>query len=124
MPIGTTFFRMVYRKACHLPVDLEDKAYWALRFVNLDLTQSAKNRYLQIYEVEELRDKAYTISWSFKERTKALHDQKMKEFKSEDRVLVYNSRLKLFLGKLRLRWVGPYKVNAAFPQGAVELVDH
>ncbi|XP_076914200.1 uncharacterized protein LOC143573124 [Bidens hawaiensis] len=126
-PIGTTLFRMGYGNACHLPVELEHRAYWALRAVNLDLTQVAKNRYLQIHEVEELRDEAYARSWSYKERTKALHDRKLrkvKEFKCEDRVLVYNSRLKLFLGKLRSRWVGPYTVKAAFPHGAVELVDH
>ncbi|XP_076889586.1 uncharacterized protein LOC143540392 [Bidens hawaiensis] len=125
-PIGTTPFRMVYGKACHLPVELEHRAYWALRSVNLDLTLAAKNRYLQIHELEELRDDAYARSWSYKERTKALHDRKLKkvkEFKCGDQVLIYNSCLKLFSGKLRSRWVGPYTVKAAFPQGAVELVD-
>ncbi|XP_076955175.1 uncharacterized protein LOC143629912 [Bidens hawaiensis] len=118
---------MVYGKACHLPVELEHRAYWTLRSVNLDLTQAAKNRYLQIHEVEELRDEAYARSWSYKECTKALHDRKVrkvKEFKCGDRVLVYNSCLKLFPGKLRSRWVGPYTVKVAFPHGAVKLVDH
>ncbi|XP_076960149.1 uncharacterized protein LOC143636445 [Bidens hawaiensis] len=118
---------MVYRKTCHLPVELEHRAYWALRSVKLDLTQAAKNRFLQIHEVEELRDEAYARSWSYKERMKALHDRKLRKvkvFKCGDRVLVYNSRMKLFLGKLRSRWVGPYTVKAAFPHGAVELVDH
>ncbi|XP_076923202.1 uncharacterized protein LOC143585269 [Bidens hawaiensis] len=117
---------MVYGKACHIPVELEHRAYWALRSVNLDLTQAAKNRYLQIHEVEELRDEAYARSWSYKERTKALHDRKLKkvkEFKCGDRVLIYNSRLKLFPGNLRSRWVGSYLVKAEFPHGAVELVD-
>ncbi|XP_076922710.1 uncharacterized protein LOC143584573 [Bidens hawaiensis] len=92
---------MVYGKACHLPVELEHRAYWVLRSVNLDLTQVAKNRYLQVHEVEELRDEAYARSWSFKERTKALHDKKLKkvkEFKGGDQVLIYNSRLRLFPG--------------------------
>ncbi|XP_076932307.1 uncharacterized protein LOC143597791 [Bidens hawaiensis] len=126
-PIGTTPFRMVYGITCHLPVELEHRAYWALRSVNLDLTQAAKIRYLQIHVIEELRDEVYARSWSYKEHTKALHDRKLrkvKEFKCGDRVLVYNSRLKLFPCKLRSKWVGPYTVKAAFPHGAVELVDH
>ncbi|XP_076936759.1 uncharacterized protein LOC143604045 [Bidens hawaiensis] len=60
--IRTTPFRMVYGKVCNLPVELEHKAYWALRYVNLNLTQAAKNWYLQIHEVEELRDEAYARS--------------------------------------------------------------
>ncbi|XP_076903092.1 uncharacterized protein LOC143558049 [Bidens hawaiensis] len=126
MPIRTTPFRMVYGKVCHMPVELEHRAYWALRSVNLDLTQAAKNRYPQIHEVEELRDEAYARLWNYKERTKALHDRKLKkvkEFKCGDRVLVYNSRLKLFLGKLKSRWLRPYTVKEVFPHGAVEIRD-
>ncbi|XP_076944114.1 uncharacterized protein LOC143614607 [Bidens hawaiensis] len=117
---------MVYGKTCHLPVELEHRAYWALRSVNLDLTQAAKNRYLQIHEVEDLRDEVYARSWSYKERTKALHDRKLKkvkEFKCGDRVLFYNSRMKSFPGKLRSRWGGPYTVKEVFPHGAVEVRD-
>ncbi|XP_076929348.1 uncharacterized protein LOC143593675 [Bidens hawaiensis] len=125
-PIGTTPFRMIYGKACHLPVDLEHRAYWALRSVNLDLTQATKNRHLQIHEVVELRNEAYARSWSYKERTKVLHDRKLKkvkEFKCGDRVLVYNSRINLFSGKLRSRWGGPYTVKEVFPHGAIEFQD-
>ncbi|XP_076895745.1 uncharacterized protein LOC143548470 [Bidens hawaiensis] len=110
----------------NLLVELEHRAYWALRSVNLDLTQATKNRYLQIHEVDELRDEVYARSWSYKECTNALHDRKLKkvkEFKCGDQVLIYNSCLKFFPGKLRSRWVGHYTVKAAFPHGAVELVD-
>ncbi|XP_076928313.1 uncharacterized protein LOC143592239 [Bidens hawaiensis] len=125
-PIGTTPFRMVNGKACHLLVELEHRVYWALKSVNLDLTQATKNRCLQIHDVEELRDEVYVRSWSYKERTKALHDRKLKKvkaFKCGDRVFVYNSHLKLFPGKLRTRRGGPYTVNEVFPHGSVELQD-
>ncbi|XP_076917318.1 uncharacterized protein LOC143577352 [Bidens hawaiensis] len=109
-----TPFRMVYGKEFHLPVELEHRAYWALKSVNLDLTQAVKNRCFQIHEVEELRHEAYARSWSYKERTKTLHNRKLrkvKEFKCGDRVLVYNSRLKLFPVELVDHEGRAWKVN-------------
>ncbi|MFS8034865.1 putative nucleotidyltransferase, Ribonuclease H [Helianthus anomalus] len=69
-PLGTTPFMIVYGKACHLPVELEHRALWALKIVNLDLTEAARRRYFQIHELEALRDAAYERSWSIKEKTK------------------------------------------------------
>ncbi|KAI3730652.1 hypothetical protein L1987_61824 [Smallanthus sonchifolius] len=125
-PLGTTPFMIVYGKACHLPVELEHRALWALKTVNLDLTQAARRRFFQIHELEALRDAAYERSWNIKEKTKALHDRKLKglkELKAGDKVLLYNSRFKLFPGKLKSKWTGPYVVKEVFPHGAVELYD-
>ena len=74
-------------------------------------------------ELKELRNEAYDKARMYKDKTKKWHDQKIlrKEFKSREQVLLYNSKLKLFLGKLKLRWSGPYTVVASTPFGEVTL---
>ncbi|KAD3066715.1 hypothetical protein E3N88_34595 [Mikania micrantha] len=125
-PTGSTPFRMIYGKACHLPVEMEHRAYWALKAMNLDMATAKDLRFHQLHELEELRDHAYEHSHGYKARTKALHDRKLrgdKDFKCGDAVLLYNSRLRLFQGKLKSRWSGPYKVKEVFPYGTVEIED-
>ncbi|GJQ94109.1 reverse transcriptase domain-containing protein [Tanacetum coccineum] len=123
LPIGSTPFRIIYGKACHLPIEIEHKAYWALRNVNLDLDAAGKHRYLQLNELAELRNKAYEHSRAYKERTKRWDDAKImdKEFHEGEEVLVFNSRLKLFPEKLKLRWYGPYTVSKVFPYGTIKV---
>ncbi|GJZ68215.1 putative nucleotidyltransferase, ribonuclease H [Tanacetum coccineum] len=58
-PTGCTPFRLVYGKACHLPVEIEHKSYWALKQCNIDLTAAAKNHFMELNELMELRDGAY-----------------------------------------------------------------
>nr|GEV01404.1 reverse transcriptase domain-containing protein [Tanacetum cinerariifolium] len=112
-PIGYTPYKMVYRKACHLPVKLEHKAYWSLKYANFDLKIAGDHRKVQINELNKLRDQAYKNYMIYKEKTKRLHDSKIKNhiFNIGDRVLLFNSRLKIFSGKLKSRWSGPFIIS-------------
>ncbi|KAL0448653.1 UNVERIFIED_CONTAM: hypothetical protein Slati_1421700 [Sesamum latifolium] len=80
-------------------------------------------RKLQLQELEELRLDAYENTRIYKEKTKAFHDSFIlrKQFDVGQKVLLYNSRLKLMPGKLRSRWIGPFEVSHIFPYGAVEI---
>nr|GEW37380.1 reverse transcriptase domain-containing protein [Tanacetum cinerariifolium] len=119
-PIGCTSYKLVYGKACHLPIKLEHKAYWALKHANYDLQTAGDHRKFQL---NELRDQAYENSLIYKEKTKRLHDSKIKDrvFNIGDRVLLFNSRLKIFSGKLKTRWSGPFTISYVFSYGTVEL---
>ncbi|GJY23262.1 reverse transcriptase domain-containing protein [Tanacetum coccineum] len=95
-PIGCMPYKLVYGKSCHLPIELEHKAYWALKHANSILKQR---------------------------KTKKLHDSKIKNriFNVGDRILLFNSRLKIFSGKLKTRWSRPFTITKVFPYGTIEL---
>nr|GFA94070.1 reverse transcriptase domain-containing protein [Tanacetum cinerariifolium] len=81
------------------------------------------HRRLQLNELSKLRDQAYENSVIYKERTKKLHDSKIKNriFNVGDQVLLFNSRLKIFSGKLKTRWSSPFIITRVFPYGTIEL---
>ncbi|CAA7020043.1 unnamed protein product [Microthlaspi erraticum] len=89
------------------------------------LFMQEKGRLIQLNELDEIRHLAYENSKIYKERTKAFHDRKIipKNFAPNDQVLLFNSRLKLFPGKLRSRWSGPFRIKEVRPNGAVVLWD-
>nr|GEY88710.1 reverse transcriptase domain-containing protein [Tanacetum cinerariifolium] len=122
-PIGCTPYKLVYRKACHLSIELEHKAYWTLMHANFDLQIAGDHIKFQLNELNELRDQAYKNSLIYKEKTKRLHDSKIKDrvFNIGDRVLLFNSNLNIFSGKLKTRWSGPFTITHVFPYGTIQL---
>ena len=97
-PIGMMPYQLVYGKTCHLLVKLEQKGNWSIRKWNMDLDPSGQNRKIQSDELEEWKEKAYHSVKIYKERTQRWHNERIKpkEFKVGDKVLLFNSRVKLF----------------------------
>nr|GFB57557.1 reverse transcriptase domain-containing protein [Tanacetum cinerariifolium] len=110
--VGCTSYRLVYGKAYHLPLELEHKAYWALKHINFDLKTAGDHRKLQLNELNEIQ------------RTKKLYDDKIKNriFNVGDQVLLFNSRLNIFSGKLKSRWSGPFTISEIYPYGTAKLI--
>ena len=93
--------------------------------MNFHIEESGTLRKLQLNELEELWNNAYDRARMYKSKLKFRHDQSIlrKKLESGDKVLLYDSKLHLFQGKLRSRWTGPFIVKIVFPHETIEIMD-
>jgi hypothetical protein len=121
--MGMSPYKMVYEKACHLPLELEHKAFWAVRELNRDSKLAGKKRLLELSSLDEWRNEAYENARLFKEKVKQWYDKRIlkREFHVGEKVLLYRSRLRFFAGKLLSKWEGPYVIVEVYRSGAIKI---
>ena len=90
----------------------------------MDSKEAEEKRMLQLSELDEFLNEAYENARIYKEKTKAWHDKHIirKEFEAGQRVLLFNSRHKIFPTKLKSRWSGPFNVTQVFPHGGAKIM--
>src|SRR3954466_7171393 len=121
--MGMSPYKMVYGKSCHLPLELEHKAYWEVKELNRDFKLAGKKRLLDLSSLDEWRSEAYENARLFKEKVKRWHDRRIlkREFHVGEKVLLYKSHLRFFSGKLLSKWEGPYVIVEVYRSGAIKI---
>jgi hypothetical protein len=121
--MGMSPYKMVYGKACHLPLELEHKVFWVVKELNRDFKLTGKKRLLDLSSLDEWRNEAYENARLFKEKVKQWHDKRIlkREFHVGEKVLLYRSRLRIFAGKLLSKWEGPFVIVEVYRSGAIKI---
>ncbi|RDX99505.1 hypothetical protein CR513_17445, partial [Mucuna pruriens] len=91
--LGMSPYQIIFNKACHLSVEIENRAYWAVKKCNMAYDQADQERKLQLQELEELCLEAYENSRIYKVKVKQFHDNQIlrKEFRVGQKALLFHS---------------------------------
>lgn len=118
--MGMSPYKMVYGKACHLPLELEHKAYWEIKELNYNFKLAGEKRLFDISSLDEWGTQALQL---FKEKVKRWYDKRIqkREFKVGEYVLLYNSRFRFFATKLLSKWEGPDVIEEIYRSGAIKI---
>ncbi|GJV23458.1 reverse transcriptase domain-containing protein [Tanacetum coccineum] len=131
-PCASITERKVYESGFYWPSIFKDAKDYVMkcdtcqRSGNISSRTAAKNDFMELNELIELRDEAYENTRIYKERTKKWHDSRLrgdKNFKEGEKVLIFNSRFKMHPGKLKSKLYGPCVVKIVHPYGTVEIID-